>query len=323
VGLKSTVANLFMRCVWMFKTRGIAGRRDRNARFRLNSRIRSWEHEGSIAIGEDFSMGYNSELYVWRGKITIGRNSSINDNCKIYENITIGSNCLLASNIFLSSGSHTFNDRCTLPIKVQDTLHSVDRPIFIEDDCWIGHGVVIMPGIYIGKGAVIGANSVVTKNIFPYTVNAGIPCRQLSTRFDFENAPLELLSTNPDDFPFFYRGINYRSFKNTDALERGIEIESETSCFLLKNEKFTSMQLEGHSVFDISIEVIVNDCLVLTKKISKGTINLTIPIRGAEKDRILADAFPDFIKEKFAICTIISSGEKGITWFAKRITMIR
>ncbi|GMG03454.1 unnamed protein product [Aspergillus oryzae] len=55
------------------------------------------------------------------------------------------------------------------------------HPIFIEDDCWIGANVVILPGVRIGKGSTIGAGSIVTKDIPPYSVGAGIPCRVKKT----------------------------------------------------------------------------------------------------------------------------------------------
>lgn len=55
------------------------------------------------------------------------------------------------------------------------------HPIFIEDDCWIGGNTVILPGVRIGKGSTIGASSVVTKDIPPYSVAVGSPCRVIKT----------------------------------------------------------------------------------------------------------------------------------------------
>ena len=52
-------------------------------------------------------------------------------------------------------------------------------PIVIKNDAWLGTGVVILPNITIGEGAIIGANSVVTKDVEPYTIVGGIPAREI------------------------------------------------------------------------------------------------------------------------------------------------
>lgn len=55
------------------------------------------------------------------------------------------------------------------------------HPIFIEDDCWIGANVTVLPGVRIGKGCTIGAGSIVTKDIPPFSVAVGAPCRVRKT----------------------------------------------------------------------------------------------------------------------------------------------
>lgn len=55
------------------------------------------------------------------------------------------------------------------------------HPVYIEDDCWIGGNVVILPGVRIGNGSTIAAGSVVTKDIPPYSVAMGAPCRVRKT----------------------------------------------------------------------------------------------------------------------------------------------
>ena len=55
------------------------------------------------------------------------------------------------------------------------------KPIVIEDDCWLGGGVIVLAGVTIGKGSVIGAGSIVTKDIPPYSVAVGNPCKVMRT----------------------------------------------------------------------------------------------------------------------------------------------
>ncbi|OHV90769.1 DapH/DapD/GlmU-related protein [Mesorhizobium sp. ORS 3428] len=57
------------------------------------------------------------------------------------------------------------------------------KPVSIGNDVWIGHGAVVMPGVTIGNGAVIGANAVVTHDVAPYTIVAGVPAKRLRQRF--------------------------------------------------------------------------------------------------------------------------------------------
>ncbi|MET3589525.1 phosphonate metabolism protein (transferase hexapeptide repeat family) [Bartonella silvatica] len=57
------------------------------------------------------------------------------------------------------------------------------KRVFIGHDVWIGYGAVIMPGVTIGHGAIIGANAVITKDVAPYTIVAGIPAKPLRMRF--------------------------------------------------------------------------------------------------------------------------------------------
>ena len=73
------------------------------------------------------------------------------------------------------------------------------HPVFIEDDCWIGGNVIILPGVRIGQGSTIGAGSVVTKDVPPFSVAVGSPCRVRKTVLSAEEEERE--EGNP------YRGL--------------------------------------------------------------------------------------------------------------------
>jgi len=164
---------------------------------------------GKIDLEENINIAKTTQLI---GNIHIGRNSTINENCKIFGQVDIGDNCLLSNNIFISSGGHVYNKVPTLAIKEQDVLESINKKIIIEDDCWIGINVVIMAGIRIKKGSIIGANSVVTKDIEPYTIVGGVPAKVIKKRYNFilkKNISFNKI----EDIPYFYKGFLVREYE--------------------------------------------------------------------------------------------------------------
>ena len=60
-----------------------------------------------------------------------------------------------------------------------DTLLTVNAPIVLEDEVWIGAGSIVLPGVRVGRGAVVAAGAVVTRDVAPYTVVGGIPARKI------------------------------------------------------------------------------------------------------------------------------------------------
>lgn len=92
--------------------------------------------------------------------------------------IKIGKNCLIASHSGIYGNNHKFADP-TCRIQEQGLTC---KGVFIEDDCWLGTGVKVLDGVTIGKGSVIGAGAVVTKDIPPYSVAVGVPAKVISQR---------------------------------------------------------------------------------------------------------------------------------------------
>lgn len=291
-----------------------------NYSLKFNSRLKVW-NSGKIEVGNGFSIGYNSEIYAWDQELIIGDNTSINDNCKIYGKIYIGSNCLFASNIFVSSGTHNFSYNKYLPIKVQDKLKVIDKPVIIEDDCWIGFGVVIMPGVHIGKGAVIGSNTVVTKNVFPYSINAGIPSREIGKRLLFENSFEEINCKRQDHWPYFYKGINYSQFDNMISVEKGIEIANPLSVFLLSKKNVSKLRIKGFSYAVAILNVFVNKSQFKEIEIKDGffdiLLNLTQQNENYSKE---FDNISKEIRDLFNVITIETNlkikmkSERKVNW---------
>jgi len=108
--------------------------------------------------------------------VKIGANSRIYGSCiHAFSSIEIGRNCLIAANCqIIDADGHelSFPD-------VDNRLHTRDegRPIVIEDSVWLATGTIVLPGVRIGRGSVIGAGSVVTRDIPPMVLAAGNPAK--------------------------------------------------------------------------------------------------------------------------------------------------
>lgn len=88
--------------------------------------------------------------------------------------LEIGDYCVLAPRVFVSDADHIFSD-IYLPIIQQGTTNN--RTIIIEENCWLGMHVVVTGNVVVGRGSVIAANAVVTKDVPPFTVVAGVPAK--------------------------------------------------------------------------------------------------------------------------------------------------
>jgi acetyltransferase-like isoleucine patch superfamily enzyme len=112
--------------------------------------------------------------------ITIGDNTFIGHSTQINvgSKFNIGQNCMIAPLCIFSDAHHSFED-IHLPIKFQKCIYN---SITIEDDVWIGSGVIILGGLTIGKGAVIAAGAVVNQNIPQFEIWGGIPVKKLKSR---------------------------------------------------------------------------------------------------------------------------------------------
>lgn len=94
------------------------------------------------------------------------------------DKITIGNNVLIGPHVIINSGMHNY---INADLNINKQGHST-APIIIEDDVWIGANSIILPGVTIGKGAVIGANSLVNKNVESYSIVGGTPAKIIKNR---------------------------------------------------------------------------------------------------------------------------------------------
>lgn len=105
--------------------------------------------------------------------------------------LEIGSYCSIGPQVaFVVQSDHPLNHLTTYPFKVMNGLAQYEAiskgNIVVEDDVWIGLRAIILSGVHIGRGAVIGAGSVITHDIPPYAIVTGVPGRVVGTRFSEE-----------------------------------------------------------------------------------------------------------------------------------------
>ena len=127
---------------------------------------------------------------------SIGRYSYVGGSC-IIVNTTIGKFCSIAQNSIIGGANHPTDWVSTSPVFrkgeniLGKTLSELDYRAYektsIGNDVWIGEGAMVMTGCNIGNGAVIAARAVVTKDVEPYSIVAGIPAKEIRKRFEAED----------------------------------------------------------------------------------------------------------------------------------------
>ncbi|MDB5764026.1 MAG: putative transferase [Herminiimonas sp.] len=195
--------------------------------------------DAELSLGEQCYVGRYVELGPGR-EITIGDYTSIQDRSVILGDVSIGAYCVFSFNTYISSGRHYYDLMPELLIRDQDSFVSKNpqlkaehsRPIMIHEDCWIGINSVIMPGISIGKGCVVGANSVVTKSLPPYSVAVGAPAKVVKQRLEFL-PPEHLYCERQEHLPYFYSGFGLMAEeRRKGARQGGIFARSRFSVWL-------------------------------------------------------------------------------------------
>ena len=138
-------------------------------------------HQG-IAIGGGVFVGRATILSCKGGSIEVGDNVNLGIACVVLSEsrVVIGDNCLFAAHCYLvAGGNHDFS-RTDIPVIQQP---SVSRGgITIEPNVWLGVRVTVLDGVTIGRDSVVGAGAVVTRDIPPFSIAAGVPARVIRSR---------------------------------------------------------------------------------------------------------------------------------------------
>ncbi len=138
-------------------------------------------HPETIALGENIYIGHGAMLKgYYNSTMEIGDNTWIGQMAFLHSagGITIGRNVGIGPAVRIIT-SHHAEEGIEVPI-----LHSrlEFAPVVVEDDCDLGTGSIILPGVTLGRGTQVGAGAVVTRSVPPYSVVAGVPARILRNR---------------------------------------------------------------------------------------------------------------------------------------------
>ena len=111
--------------------------------------------------------------------IEIGNNSGLGINCKVRGPLQIGNNVMMGPDVIIFTSNHE-TSRTDIPMRGQGS--TLPQKVTIEDDVWIGARVIILPGVTIGKGAILAAGAVVSKDVPDYAIVGGVPAKVLKYR---------------------------------------------------------------------------------------------------------------------------------------------
>ncbi|WP_176470159.1 acyltransferase [Terribacillus saccharophilus] len=134
-------------------------------------------------------------LYKRVGKMKIGNKTNIQMGMKIYKpwGIEVGRNTVINNNVVLDGrGKLLIGDNVNISpyVKIYTAEHDVNGSLFdyveamvrIEDYAWVSTGSIVLPGVTIGKGAVVASGAVVSKDVDPFTIVGGVPAKKIGTR---------------------------------------------------------------------------------------------------------------------------------------------
>ncbi len=147
-----------------------------------------------IKVSEGFTTGFGCRLeaYPENNEISLkfGSNVQINDYVHItaMKSVFIGNNVLIASKVYISDcshGSYAGDENDSNPDTIPSDRPLISKPVIICDNVWLGEFVSVLPGVTIGKGTIVGANSVVSKSLPDYVIAVGSPAKPIK-KYNFE-----------------------------------------------------------------------------------------------------------------------------------------
>jgi acetyltransferase-like isoleucine patch superfamily enzyme len=159
-----------------------------DAHFYPSTAIDNLQARDRIEVGRRAHVRGNLHTFTNGGRIRIGDDCYVGDETRIWsmDSITIGDRVLISHNVNIhdhNAHSLSAGDRHLHYLEIIERGHPANlvnvraQPVVIEADAWIGFNATVLKGVRIGRGAIVGACSVVTKNVDPFTIVVGNPAR--------------------------------------------------------------------------------------------------------------------------------------------------
>ncbi len=151
--------------------------------------------KNNVDFGGNLTVGVNLRLDVFEKTsdkdpvLKFGRNCQLNDyvHIGVVDSVTIGDDVLIASKVFITDHNHgDFSNDPQINLAPSERKN-ISMPVVIGNKVWLGEGVMILPGVTIGSNSVVGAGSVVTKDIPNNSLAVGVPARVIKTYNAIEN----------------------------------------------------------------------------------------------------------------------------------------
>src|SRR3954468_3784110 len=136
--------------------------------------------EATLRLGRWSWIGHGTKIRIHEGEASIGAKSVLGQECTIsaFQHVSIGRECIVADRVMLIDFDHGVVE-VERPIRLQGIYK---RDVSVGHNCWIGYGACILRGVTVGDNAIVGANTVVTKDVAPNSVVAGARARVLRMR---------------------------------------------------------------------------------------------------------------------------------------------
>lgn len=183
---------------------------------RLQTKIKVLACRKVLTHGDDLHLGARTRIWA-QSHVRMGDQVYVGKDVLIEANCRIGNFCLLANRVaIVGRHDHDFS-AVGFPVRFSPWIGSkrfpsqyADEEAVIEDDVWLGYSSIVLTGVIVGRGSVIAAGSVVTRDIPPYSIAAGVPAKVIGKRFE-DQATIDRheAAIRDGDFRFSEQGYDH------------------------------------------------------------------------------------------------------------------